>query len=694
MLGKSIGEGTFGKVKAGTHIITGEKVAVKILEKSRIIEVADVKRVTREIKILKRNRHRNIIQLFEVIDTPTTIYLIMENADGGEMFDYIVSHQKVAEDLACMFFHQLIDGVDYLHGMDVTHRDLKPENLLLQSSADGWIIKIVDFGLSNTHEGNRLLGTACGSPCYAAPEMIAGKKYVGPKADIWSMGVILFALVCGYLPFEHANTNVLYKKILAGDYKCPDWVSPEVKDLIRRILNTDPETRYSIANIRRHPWYTQCNMPIVDSNSDSSKMTFDKDILQQLQDLQLEPTAVQTALRDGVHNHLTASYYLQLNRKRRNQEKKELREKMYAEQDMKQKTVEELTQEALNKNKNGTDSRESGVAAPTDATVGVGSLPLKAVAPVEIPKLPLNAIRNPLNPLSDPVGGAKEQLPDLITNSGGGGKPPKSGANARAQGRQQQAPTQSQTARGAHPNAPIQPIANYPATARPAQIPAHLVDGGLAVATSPWGNEGDRPSTRGGTRGESRNGPRNISDGLGGVEKQKEAKQKEAKQKEAKLKEAKQKAAPNAIPEVVQPAAPKAPSGSRPTNGQGGGRAGRQVKDANGFMVSGGAAAPTSSRTSGGELISQPSSRPQKALYNDVKKACKSRNIGCQQQSGLSFLCETSLSSEKAPVVFALEVEKFGDIQGMHVLKSVLKSGNEDDMRKVCKVIFNAVIVK
>ena len=220
MLGKSIGEGTFGKVKAGTHIITGEKVAIKILEKSRIIEVADVKRVTREIKILKRNRHRNIIQvsaprpapppaphphpicvarrlpplfthvygqLYDVLDTPTTIYLIMENADGGEMFDYIVSHQRVTEDLACMFFHQLVDGAEYLHQMEVTHRDLKPENLLLQSSADGWIIKIVDFGLSNTHEQDRLLQTACGSPCYAAPEMIAGNAYKGPLADIWSM---------------------------------------------------------------------------------------------------------------------------------------------------------------------------------------------------------------------------------------------------------------------------------------------------------------------------------------------------------------------------------------------------------------------------------------------------------------------------------------------------------------------------
>lgn len=168
--------GTFGKVKAGLHLITGERVAIKLLEKSRIKQAADVERVTREIRILKRNRHRNIIQLFEVVDSEKTIYLIMEYADGGEMFDYIVAHQRIPEHEAVRLFHQVVDGLEYLHNMEVTHRDLKPENLLLQTSHDGWVIKIVDFGLSNTHDGGRLLKTACGSPCYAAPEMIAGKK--------------------------------------------------------------------------------------------------------------------------------------------------------------------------------------------------------------------------------------------------------------------------------------------------------------------------------------------------------------------------------------------------------------------------------------------------------------------------------------------------------------------------------------
>lgn len=196
------------------------------------------------------------------------------------MFDFIVAQKRVEEKQACKFFHQIIDGIEVIHRNEITHRDLKPEvgesadccemsiillylkfsifmiqNLLLKATPDGWVVKIVDFGLSNTHEGGKLLATACGSPCYAAPEMIAGKKYFGPMADMWSIGVILFALVSGYLPFEDPNTSVLYKKILAGDYQTPKWISAEVKDLINCILEVDPKKRYTVENIRKHPWY-------------------------------------------------------------------------------------------------------------------------------------------------------------------------------------------------------------------------------------------------------------------------------------------------------------------------------------------------------------------------------------------------------------------------------------------------------
>ena len=303
MIGKTIGEGTFGKVKLGHHILTGEKVAVKILEKEKIKDPADAERVSREIKILKIVRHPSIIQLYQIIETPTKFYLIMEYANGGELFDYIVSHGKVRETQACKIFQQLLTGLEYLHSMGIAHRDLKPENLLIDQD---FTIKIVDFGLSNTFKPGETLKTACGSPCYAAPEMIAGKRYNGAKADIWSSGVVLFALLCGYLPFEDPNTATLYKKILVGEFKCGKWVSHEAKDLLKGILNIDPEERLSISEIWSHPWtliskarpLTQIDRKIEDI------------VMPQLNIYGLDPDTTQKNLELHNHNHATATYFL------------------------------------------------------------------------------------------------------------------------------------------------------------------------------------------------------------------------------------------------------------------------------------------------------------------------------------------------------------------------------------------------
>lgn len=219
-----MGQGTFGKVKMGTHILTGEQVAIKILEKDKIKDNSDVKRVARELHILKVLRHPNLIQLYEIIETSKQLYLIMEMADGGELFDYIVSRNRLTERQACRIYQQLISGIEYLSKVKVVHRDLKPENLLLDKNRN---VKIVDFGLSNIWRNEEMLKTACGSPCYAAPEMIAGKYYHGTAVDIWSSGVILYAMMCGYLPFEDPNTAKLYKKIVAGQYEIPKFISEQ-----------------------------------------------------------------------------------------------------------------------------------------------------------------------------------------------------------------------------------------------------------------------------------------------------------------------------------------------------------------------------------------------------------------------------------------------------------------------------------
>eukprot|EP00347_Sterkiella_histriomuscorum_P021476 403333846 len=309
-LGRDLGKGTFGKVKVGTHILTGEKVAVKILEKDKIADVSDVERVAREIHILKIVRHPHVVQLYEIIETSKELYLMMEYARGGELFEHIVHRKRLREKEASRFLHQIISGIEYLHKLGICHRDLKPENLLMDEHNN---IKIVDFGLSNTYKGSELLKTACGSPCYAAPEMIAGKKYNGLMSDIWSCGVILFAMVCGYLPFEDPNTNLLYKKILNADYTIPQFVSSDCRELTQKILNTDPTTRIKIDDIRKHPWYSIVNVKdyggiIVGQHP----IPVDNDIVKQLEEYNFDIEQSKKFVEGNRHNQQTTTYYLLL----------------------------------------------------------------------------------------------------------------------------------------------------------------------------------------------------------------------------------------------------------------------------------------------------------------------------------------------------------------------------------------------
>lgn len=305
VLMKTIGEGTFGKVKLGTHILTGERVAVKVLEKERIQELADVERVAREIHILKLIRRcRHIIQLYEIIETPRQLYLIMEYAPGGELFDYIVEHGRAEEKDACRFLHQILAGVERVHQTNVVHRDMKPENLLLDERE---CIKIVDFGLSNTFQDGQLLQTACGSPCYAAPEMIAGNQYFPPMVDVWSCGVILFALVCGFLPFEDQNHSELYKKILNAEYEVPNFISKEVAGLIAGMLTTDPAARMTLEDIRKHVWYQQIPEASLKDREDDQ---LDEAILDQLDSYGFPREYAMKCLQNNKHNHVTTTYYL------------------------------------------------------------------------------------------------------------------------------------------------------------------------------------------------------------------------------------------------------------------------------------------------------------------------------------------------------------------------------------------------
>ena len=207
-------------------------MAIKILEKIKILDPSDKKRIEKEINILKQLRHNNIVQQYCIIETTNTIYIITEYCSGGELFDYIISKKKLLESEACKIFQQIIAGVEYLHSMKVVHRDLKPENLLFDYKKD---VKIADFGLSNYYPEDNLLSTPCGSPCYAAPEMVRGLKYHGSGVDIWSCGIVLFTMICGYLPFEDESQEKLFIKIAKGNFTIPNHVSPHCKDLLKSI---------------------------------------------------------------------------------------------------------------------------------------------------------------------------------------------------------------------------------------------------------------------------------------------------------------------------------------------------------------------------------------------------------------------------------------------------------------------------
>ena len=321
ILGEKLGEGTFGVVRIATHILTNEKVAVKILNKKRITEKSDKTRIEREIKILKLLHHNNIIQLYSVIQTSTTIYLIMEYANGKELFDYINSKKKLKEPEACKFFQQIISGIEYLHKLKIAHRDLKPENLLLNHNKD---IKIVDFGLSNLYTKNQLLSTACGSPCYAPPEMINGNNYKGHLVDIWSSGVILFAMLCGYLPFEDVSNDKLYKKITEGKFVIPSCISEHAQDLIRKILVTDPSKRYGFYEIKTHPWFNSIS-PKLNINEGllikKVVIPIDEELVNKMKDYDYNKKEIRENIIMNKHNHLTTLYYLLLLEKVRNGKK-------------------------------------------------------------------------------------------------------------------------------------------------------------------------------------------------------------------------------------------------------------------------------------------------------------------------------------------------------------------------------------
>ena len=315
ILSNTIGKGTFSRVKLGIHLPTQKKVAIKILDREKIKEDSDLERISREIHILTVLRHPNIAQLYETITSERHIYIIMEYVEGHDLFQYIYSLQRLSELKSSQLFRQLISTIEYIHTLGIVHRDIKPENILLNKQKS--ILKLVDFGLSNSYKHGDLLKTACGSPCYASPEMISGKKYDGLYSDLWSCGVVLYCMLVGKLPFDDEDIKVLYYNIKSANYFLPPFLSNISQDLIRRILTTNPKRRISLEEIKKHPFF------LVGERTPLMKgliigietIPVDWDIIKEIKqkyfkEKDIDEKYIANMIQKNLHNNITTIYYL------------------------------------------------------------------------------------------------------------------------------------------------------------------------------------------------------------------------------------------------------------------------------------------------------------------------------------------------------------------------------------------------
>ncbi|XP_057240830.1 serine/threonine-protein kinase SIK3 isoform X4 [Malurus melanocephalus] len=319
---RTIGKGNFAVVKLATHLVTRAKVAIKIIDKTQLDE-ENLKKIFREVQIMKMLCHPHIIRLYQVMETERMIYLVTEYASGGEIFDHLVAHGRMAEKEARRKFKQIVAAVNFCHCRNIVHRDLKAENLLLDANLN---IKIADFGFSNIFTPGQLLKTWCGSPPYAAPELFEGKEYDGPKVDIWSLGVVLYVLVCGALPFDGSTLQNLRARVLSGKFRIPFFMSTECEHLIRHMLVLDPSKRLSMEQICKHKW-----MKLGEADAEFDRLIaecqhlkterqlepLNEDVLLAMADMGLDKERTVQSLRADAYDHYSAIYSLLCERLKR-----------------------------------------------------------------------------------------------------------------------------------------------------------------------------------------------------------------------------------------------------------------------------------------------------------------------------------------------------------------------------------------
>ncbi|XP_060755488.1 serine/threonine-protein kinase SIK2-like [Neoarius graeffei] len=314
---RTLGKGNFAVVKLARHKVTKTQVAIKIIDKT-CLDASDLEKLNREVKIMKLLNHPHIIRLYQVMETKNMLYIVTEYANNGEMFDYLACNGHLSEEEARKTFWQILSAVEYCHRHHIVHRDLKAENLLLDSNMN---IKLADFGFGNFFIPGKPLNTWCGSPPYAAPEIFKGKEYEGPQLDIWSLGVVLYVLVCGSLPFDAASLPALKQRVVEGHFRIPYFMSQECENLIRKMLVVDPAKRISLAQIKQHCWMKAepialCQALFNPSESERpcQAKSYNEQVLGLMQTLGIDKRRTIESLQNDSYNHFSAIYWLLLER--------------------------------------------------------------------------------------------------------------------------------------------------------------------------------------------------------------------------------------------------------------------------------------------------------------------------------------------------------------------------------------------
>ncbi|XP_057553602.1 serine/threonine-protein kinase SIK1 [Hippopotamus amphibius kiboko] len=314
---RTLGKGNFAVVKLARHRVTKTQVAIKIIDKTRL-DSSNLEKIYREVQIMKLLNHPHIIKLYQVMETKDMLYIVTEFAKNGEMFDYLTSNGHLSESEARKKFWQILSAVEYCHSHHIVHRDLKAENLLLDGNMD---IKLADFGFGNFYKSGEPLSTWCGSPPYAAPEVFEGKEYEGPQLDIWSLGVVLYVLVCGSLPFDGPSLPALRQRVLEGRFRIPFFMSRDCETLIRRMLAVDPAKRITVAQIRQHRWMQADPALLPPAHPAFSLLgyvsglgDYDEQALGIMQALGVDRQRTVESLQNSSYNHFAAIYYLLLER--------------------------------------------------------------------------------------------------------------------------------------------------------------------------------------------------------------------------------------------------------------------------------------------------------------------------------------------------------------------------------------------